>query len=80
MLLEQLTTGLQTENQSQLRRAAHTLKGNFMILRLGEMRALAERVERLAIAGDLHEAAAPTAELCQQATEVLQKLQAYLDQ
>ncbi len=78
-LLDQMDEALRTDNQTDLRRTVHTLKGNCMILKLSELRDLSAQLERLASEGRLQEAIEPAAELRGKTIETLKQLQAYVD-
>lgn len=76
-LLDQLLDAAQEKDFKRLRRSAHTLKGNYMILKQENMRSLAEKVEKNAadekVETDLVD------QLHARSKSVMQQLKAFLD-
>jgi two-component system sensor histidine kinase/response regulator len=78
-LLEQIEQGLIQHDHALLRRAAHTLKGNYMILRQPMMHTLSAEVEELARQQRLDDAQGPADELRSKSVTMFRQLKEYIE-
>ncbi len=76
MLVEQIEAGLEGD-LADVVIAAHTLKGNYMILGQEPLRALSAEVELKARSAESNHLAQPASELCARTREIVEQLRGW---